>query len=307
MAIHGVRNIKEMAKALYGGYRPFSMIQSPIENLPCYLDDPAEDPAGEGTDICTLVRLVGRPWPTQLLLRADFTHERCWRYALEMSSKLNSLRFCPGCARNQVESCGRSWWRLDDNLPGVCTCSEHQTPLVERSWEEVTTGWGMLPHQFGEIFDAAPDDIRAIKFSEAIREIQRTPMRYCPMVIALLSTEQVRINERCPKDEAIGYLMDRFAKRFPRDLQARIGINETTPVACQVESLVKKAVVKSPLATILTALSAFPDLACVNYGYNRLLEGSQFMDFGEINPTDHLSKMALAMPNSNFHYRMFFH
>lgn len=56
-------------------------------------------------------------------------NERNWHPKANILDISHRLRFCAQCARTDIDVWGRSYWRRHHQIPGVCWCQKHHTPL----------------------------------------------------------------------------------------------------------------------------------------------------------------------------------
>jgi hypothetical protein len=294
----GERDIAKMMSTLYGGFRPKSLIPWPMEQFPGICEDPAISFDSDASDLRFTFLLGGRPWPTQLLEGRHLTKDTFWNYILEKSNKARHLRYCPACAMAQESANGFSWWQHHQNLPGVITCATHEIQLLDVPWDTATQRWGNLPHNLTTPNEAeqSRDDRCALDFSSAIRSFASESERYCPLVVSMLALETVLNQEGCHRNDVVYVFMERFANRFPRQIQSRIGRNEVIAPDVQVRRLISQSILETPLATALIALTAFRTVASFRDAYSRLVRDSTIDQFGSFTPGRILDKMIDRYP-----------
>jgi hypothetical protein len=107
----------------------------------------------------------------------------------------------------------------------------------------------------------------------------------------MLALETVLNQEGCHRNDVVYVFMERFANRFPRQIQSRIGRNEVIAPDVQVRRLISQSILETPLATALIALTAFRTVASFRDAYSRLVRDSTIDQFGSFTPGRILDKM----------------
>lgn len=65
------------------------------------------------------------------------------------SDNVRWRRYCPRCVRADIAQWGESYWRRSHHLPGVLTCAQHGTPLMQTSLASGTGQWSaLLPQEW---------------------------------------------------------------------------------------------------------------------------------------------------------------
>lgn len=297
MRWRGTRNIQALGQRQFGGYRQKSLI-------PCSHEQMHRLTSG-GSYVDFLKRFGGRPNPKQLVGSRKYKPESTWLYLLEKQNSMSYLRYCPSCAKTQFEEGGFSWWTVEHNLPGMLSCHNHQTPLHTMSWQEATQNWGLLPHECNWDFCIHEDDLVAQGLSENIVRLHLANIEFCPFVVALIALETIRCATGCDSDVLISNFMNRFAERFPAEIQMRIGLNETISPDQQVRRLIEDGILETPLATILVAMTAFVSVESFITAYIAILRGAMIRDTGSIIPGKALDRALDRHPDLAF--RILFH
>jgi hypothetical protein len=284
MRWRGTRNIQALGQLAFGGYRKESLIPCPHNQIHRLSQLDRSDCASGRSYADFLKKFGGRPNPKQLVGSRKYNSESTWRYLLEKQNLVPNLRYCPSCAKAQFKEAGFSWWTVEHNLPGMLSCQNHQTPLRILSWQEATQHWGILPHECNGDFGAQEDNPIAQEFSENIFRLHSGNVEFCPFVVALIALETIRCATRCDSNTVISNFMNRFAERFPAEIQMRIGLNEAITPDQQVRRLIEDGILETPLATILVAMTAFISVESFVTAYKAILRGAMVRETGSIIP-----------------------